>query len=343
MPALTRWTNMGLLDEERPAGARWPPRWPPVRTLLVVTAHGLMGLSHLSHLLLRSKGDRVYNDAGAFIAAQTTWSYLLQALLQRRTLRRLYAEMLEYSRFVESRSPAGSGPLPLPASRLRLRRLWTTQTALTLGTWAFYTASPFLFEFIHDIDLGSLRRLSAMTHPTLCDLRGLACYIVTYVVVAFEWFLASFAFSSVESTNLVFYTVASKHFEHLGASIGQVFSGDDAQAEEKEVEQASRALRLCVQQHQFLLRWSKEMTAVYAVPTFIRLGAMVLLFILPLLKVTTVDNYVMDELPFVGLYGVLTIYAVCWFADDLNRAVLNRSYSALQTIRAARRKGADQT
>ncbi|XP_052127315.1 uncharacterized protein LOC127750248 isoform X3 [Frankliniella occidentalis] len=328
MPALTRWTNMGLLDEERPAGARWPPRWPPVRTLLVVTAHGLMGLSHLSHLLLRSKGDRVYNDAGAFIAAQTTWSYLLQALLQRRTLRRLYAEMLEYSRFVESRSPAGSGPLPLPASRLRLRRLWTTQTALTLGTWAFYTASPFLFEFIHDIDLGSLRRLSAMTHPTLCDLRGLACYIVTYVVVAFEWFLASFAFSSVESTNLVFYTVASKHFEHLGASIGQ-------------------------------------------------------------------DNYVMDELPFVGLYGVLTIYAVCWFADDLNRAssqvhgraylsrwergrpgqrrtlhilltrslrpvrtravwvdnlslrsfveVLNRSYSALQTIRAARRKGADQT
>ncbi len=49
------------------------------------------------------QGDRLYNDAGAYIAAQTTWSYLLQGLLQRRTVRRLYAEMLEYTRVVEVR------------------------------------------------------------------------------------------------------------------------------------------------------------------------------------------------------------------------------------------------
>ena len=44
---------------------------------------------------------------------------------------------------------------PLPSS---LRRLWALQSAFTMAVWAFYTASPFIFEMTAGIPPGSLRR-----------------------------------------------------------------------------------------------------------------------------------------------------------------------------------------
>lgn len=52
-----------------------------------------------------------------------------------------------------------TGPLQqLAALPPALRRLWLQQTLLTVLVWAFYTASPFIFELIHGIPPGSLRR-----------------------------------------------------------------------------------------------------------------------------------------------------------------------------------------
>nr|WBU77216.1 odorant receptor [Odontothrips loti] len=375
MPALTKRTNMSVLGE----------RLQPM-TVLVTVSHGLVTVLHLAHLALRSQGDRVFNDAGTYLAAEVTWSYLLTAVLRRRTLRRLHAELVDYCRDVETHTPAleRAALAPLPAT---LRRLWAVQTAFTLSTWAFYTASPFVFEYIHDIPLGSLRRLSGMVFPVPCDLRGEVCYVLTYFAVAFEWFLAALAFSSVECTNLVYYTVVTRQFGVLSASLSRVIGceAQDGQGQHTHV----AALRRCVSQHQFLLRWSKDMVGMYAVPLFARLGAMVLLIALPLLKLLLVKNYVLDELPLVGLYGAQTIFVLCYIADELSRAsgevhgmaymsawyhgrpgfrrclqivltrtlhpvetravwvhnlslrtfleVLNKSYTALQTIRAARK------
>lgn len=90
MPVLVRWTNMSVLDGRLTPG-----------TLAVVVCHGLMTAAHAAYLLLRSQPDRFFNDAGALIAAQTTWSYMLSAVLQRRTLRRLHRELLHYCLDVE--------------------------------------------------------------------------------------------------------------------------------------------------------------------------------------------------------------------------------------------------
>lgn len=224
-----------------------------------------------------------------------------------------------------------------------------------------------------------------MVFPEPCDLRGDLCYRTTYVVVALEWFVAALAFSSVECTNLVYFTVSSHLFEVLGASFSQV-QADDAllvtgggpAPPTKRSSMASpgeRELRRCVRQHQALLRWSKEMTEVYSLPTFLRLGTMTFLIALsiikPLLMVrgtwdvgsdnadlnieafkilgvrdlshtrkrvailsgrgfslssvnsahVSQENYVVDELPFVGFYGTQTIFVICWFSDELNRSV----------------------
>lgn len=93
MPRLVRWTNMAVLDGRLTAG-----------TLLVVAVHGFMTAAHAAYLVLRSHPDRFLNDAGALIAAQTTWSFMLYAVLQRRTLCRLHAELLHYCQDVEVRT-----------------------------------------------------------------------------------------------------------------------------------------------------------------------------------------------------------------------------------------------